>query len=544
LQLNYFKGMRIILYCLLLCQSAAVFAQRDKEIKANLVKHIYFLADDKLEGRRTGTDGAEKALTYINSEFSKIGLQCMNESCTQAFTINDGLVPAKQSICLINGDDLKMDVQWRPLPFSGNNEANFIGLPDNTGKVTFVNVDNINFKANPHAEVEDVLRDTAEKLQNQNIKAVIFYQGNSEAEKFSFNAKSKLKQLNIPVVFVAHKAAQNYIINNTNTIELKIQVEWQNKNRNTSNAIGYINNKANSTVILGAHYDHLGYGEDNNSMYRGKEKLIHNGADDNASGTAALIELARILKKNGSKKFNYVFIAFSGEELGLFGSKFYVENPLWPLTNVNYMINMDMVGRLNDSTQTLTVGGYGTSPTWGNIITKNMAGLNIKIDSSGTGPSDHASFYRKDIPVLFFFTGLHTDYHKPEDDADKINFDGEVKIIRLIAEVIKATAKYDKLSFTKTREQSMGSSTRFSVSLGIMPDYTFSGTGVKADGVSDNKPAKAAGIQAGDIITKIGDYTITDMDNYMKTLGKFKKGDAVEIEFLRKGKTEKVNIVF
>jgi Zn-dependent M28 family amino/carboxypeptidase len=167
-------------------------------------------------------------------------------------------------------------------------------------------------------------------------------------------------------------------------------------------------------------------------MLRTGEKSIHNGADDNASGTAALIELAKLLKKSKLKKHNYLFLAFSGEELGLFGSKYYVEHPTVSLTTMDYMINMDMVGRMNDSTKTITVGGFGTSPTWSTIIISDpKAPFQIKIDSSGTGPSDHTSFYRKDIPVLFFFTGLHSDYHKPSDDANKINYLGELYIVKI-----------------------------------------------------------------------------------------------------------------
>jgi Zn-dependent M28 family amino/carboxypeptidase len=203
--------------------------------------------------------------------------------------------------------------------------------------------------------------------------------------------------------------------------------------------IGYIDKGASTTVILGAHFDHLGYGEDGNSMLRTKEHLIHNGADDNASGTAALIELGRLLKNSKLDRNNYLFIAFSGEELGLFGSKYFVENPTVSLNNINYMINMDMVGRLNDSTRVLTIGGYGTSPEWSSLInTKNKKpSFVIKVDSSGTGPSDHTSFYRKDIPVLFFFTGLHADYHKPTDDFDKINYKGELEVVNYIYSIIE-----------------------------------------------------------------------------------------------------------
>src|SRR5690606_10352109 len=198
---------------------------------------------------------------------------------------------------------------------------------------------------------------------------------------------------------------------------IKFTTALSEKKRTGYNVLGYIDNDAATTIILGAHFDHLGYGEDGNSRHTAHELSIHNGADDNASGTAALIELAKKLKQSKAKNNNYLFIAFSGEELGLYGSKYFTENPTIDLKTTNYMINMDMVGRLSDSTKSVTIGGYGTSPAWSSVISAVPgSSIAVKIDSSGTGPSDHTSFYRKDIPVLFYFTGLHTDYHKPSDD--------------------------------------------------------------------------------------------------------------------------------
>lgn len=282
-------------------------------------------------------------------------------------------------------------------------------------------------------------------------------------------------------------------------------------------------------------------------MLRTGEKLIHNGADDNASGTAALIELGKLLKVSKNKSNNYLLIAFSGEELGLNGSKYFTEHPTVDLQQVSYMINMDMVGRLNDSSKTVTVGGYGTSPFWGEALgkmTTKKQPLTLKFDSSGTGPSDHTSFYRKDIPVLFFFTGLHNDYHRPSDDADKINYTGEWQIIKLIEEIIQAAGPKGKLAFTKTREVQTSTSTRFSVTMGIMPDYTFSGSGVRVDGVSDNRPAKKAGIKTGDVIVQLGDFSTTSMEGYMQALSKFKKGDKAKVKYKRGEETLETEVEF
>ena len=202
-----------------------------------------------------------------------------------------------------------------------------------------------------------------------------------------------------------------------------------------------------------------------------------------------------------------MFIAFSGEELGLFGSKYYTEHPTIDLAKVNYMINMDMVGRLNDSSKTVTIGGYGTSPEWGNLFTTISSDQNFinRYDSSGTGPSDHTSFYLKDIPVLFFFTGVHSDYHRPTDDADKINYTGEYRIVKYIYKVIEAANNKGRLAFSKTRETPAGDRIKLNVTMGIMPDYAFSGTGVRADGISDGRPAQKAGIKPGDIILQLGE---------------------------------------
>jgi C-terminal processing protease CtpA/Prc len=207
------------------------------------------------------------------------------------------------------------------------------------------------------------------------------------------------------------------------------------------------------------------------------------------------------------------------------------------------MINMDMVGRLNDSTHGFTIGGYGTSPVWGTQLTATDKYFKINFDSSGTGPSDHTSFYRKDIPVLFFFTGAHSDYHKPSDDAAKINYTGELMLIKYIYSVIEKTNDKGKLAFTKTREAQQMGKRSFSVSMGIMPDYTFSGTGVRADGISEGKPAQKAGLKTGDIIIQIGDYKIPDVQGYMQTLGKFKKGDATKVT-VKRGADELVFDIF
>ena len=249
-----------------------------------------------------------------------------------------------------------------------------------------------------------------------------------------------------------------------------------------------------------------------------------------------MIELARLLKASKQKNSNYLFIAFSGEELGLFGSKYFTENPTIPLADVNYMINMDMVGRLNKDTRMLTIGGYGTSPVWGSVINVQDKKLPfiIHTDSSGTGPSDHTSFYLKNIPVLFFFTGGHGEYHRPGDDADLLNYEGLLRIVYYINDLITAVNKRnEKLAFTKTKEEAQRSTSSFKVSLGIMPDYTFSGGGIRVDAVTAGRPAEKAGVKAGDIIVQVGTHPTLTMEQYMQVLNKFNKGDKTTIRYKR-----------
>jgi len=244
------------------------------------------------------------------------------------------------------------------------------------------------------------------------------------------------------------------------------------------------------------------------------------------------------------KNNNYVFVAFSGEELGLYGSKYFTDHPSVSLTPVNYMINMDMVGRLNDSTRGLSIGGFGTSPAWNRFIKTDDKYFKIKLDSSGTGPSDHTSFYIKDIPVLFFFTGTHMDYHKPGDDPDKINYAGEAKVIRYIYNVVKNADNSGKLAFSKTKEAPAMAKSSFKVTLGLMLDYTYSGHGVHVDAVSANRPAEKAGIKAGDVLIQLGEHKFSDVQEYMGALNRFNKGDATKVKLLR-GKDEIIlDIVF
>ena len=298
-----------------------------------------------------------------------------------------------------------------------------------------------------------------------------------------------------------------------------------------NNVIGYLDNKAENTVIIGAHYDHLGYGGEG-SLFRDTIKAVHNGADDNASGVALLLNLAKKLKGKNTNN-NYLFMAFSGEEMGLLGSNYFVKNPTIDTKKVSYMINMDMVGRMKKDSS-LAVYGTGTSPIFKQVLKAHNNDFKLIQNESGVGPSDHSSFYLADIPVLHFFTGQHSDYHRPSDDIETLNYEGMAKISNYIFDIISDLDDNGKLVFRKTKNES-DKTPRFRVGLGVVPDYLFDGKGMRIDGVSDDKPAQKAGLKKGDIVIQLGDSIVTDMMSYMRALSTFKKGDKTKV-VVKRGK--------
>ncbi len=298
------------------------------------------------------------------------------------------------------------------------------------------------------------------------------------------------------------------------------------------NVGAFLDKGAAYTIIIGAHYDHLGYGAEG-SLYTGPP-AIHNGADDNASGVAAMLGLAQYFKDK-SLKTNILFLAFSGEEKGLWGSNFFVDNSPLQLEDISYMINMDMVGRLNEDTRKIAIYGNGTSPIWDEILPAiRKPDFSIKYDRSGVGPSDHTSFYLEDIPVLHFFTGQHEDYHRPTDDYHKLNYPGIWDVINFISQVILKADSSEKIVFTKTKDASQDVPD-FKVTLGVIPDYLFDGKGMRIDGVREDRPAYNAGILKGDVVVKMGDLKVVDMMTYMKALGAFNPGETVPVTVVREG---------
>ena len=327
------------------------------------------------------------------------------------------------------------------------------------------------------------------------------------------------------------------------------EVEFTTNADNTitgNNIIGFIDNNAKTTILIGAHYDHLGFGGEG-SLYREKDKAVHNGADDNASGVAVLLNLASRLKiKNDQAevkdKNNYLFMSFSGEEMGLLGSNYFSKNPTIGAESINYMINMDMVGRMN-ADSTLAVYGTGTSPIFKQTLKSNNDKFKLVENESGVGPSDHTSFYLIDIPVLHFFTGQHEDYHKPGDDSEKLNYEGMDLISDYIYSIINDLDDNGELAFRKTKNESE-ETPRFKVGLGVVPDYLYDGKGMRIDGTREDTPAYAAGLQKGDVVLKLGDSTITDMMSYMRALSVFDNGDEADITVKRGEKMIETKVKF
>lgn len=397
---------------------------------------------------------------------------------------------------------------------------------------------------------EWVKQDPAEIVQDENLRDYLYYlssdklsgrlTGTDGARMASNFIEGKLKDFGLqPYNDGEYFQSFDYDVrinphNNDKTVHIRGR-----------NVIGVLDNNAERTIVIGAHYDHLGRNQHHNSTKMNSQGMIHNGANDNASGVTALMELARMFSENAEvENVNYIFAFFAGEEDGLIGSKYMAESLEKKYPNVIAMINMDMIGRFNEHKE-IIVGGIGTSPVFGNIIhTYEPAGFAISLDSSGTGPSDHTSFYLEDIPVLFFFTGTNEDYHKPSDDADKISFYGLRAVTYYVFHVANQLASIEEIPFTKTKMKSQRKAADYKVTMGILPNYSGNGKGLRVDGIVQGRPADNAGIKQGDVITKIGDCRVKEIYSYMECLSELGSGDTREVTILRDGKELIVNVTF
>lgn len=512
---------------------------------ASLKNHVQYLADDQLEGRLTGSKGEELAMQYLISQYQQMGIEAKGTNgYVQEFEIKEGKQIDAATRLVVEDQTLAVRSDYFPLPYSANKSAQ--GKPamvlTEKGQPWFFDLQDVleDNQNNPHFDIENTIKQQVVHAVSKGATALFVYNSSKLVDNIQFNKNDTSGVLSIPVIYITKEGIKKYFTDESASYSIRVNVSLSEKKRKARNVIAFLNNNAANTVVIGAHYDHLGYGEDKGAL--DTFHAIHNGADDNASGTAALLELARMLKTKAPTNNNYLFIHFSGEELGLLGSKYWLEHPTVKITP-NYMINMDMVGRY-DTSHKLTVGGYGTSPVWGEVWKGLNSNLIVKFDSTGSGPSDHASFYRANIPVQFFFTGSHPDYHKISDDADKINYDAQKDIVKLIYELITRVDSKGKLVFNKTTEPQTGQTRRFSVSLGVIPDYGYSGTGMRIDGVSPGKLAEKLGLQAGDILLQLGEFKFVDVTSYMQALGKFNPGAKAKLRIKRGAEEKEYDVQF
>ncbi|MDX2248869.1 MAG: M28 family peptidase [Bacteroidia bacterium] len=532
----------------------------DPKAAKRMQKDVYFFADDKLEGRDMNSAGEKMAAAYLEKKFKKLGLKGIGEKGSYRVEFETSEVVRGNENLLSSGNkSFELGKDFFPLEISSNGKLenlatvmagfgivapelkydDYMNTESVSGKIVIINYSSPD-GVHPHSQYAKYhdLQTRVETALQKGAAGVIVYNPDKNLRDPSQSFKN-LRPTGIPVIFITE---ENHEWLTGKPVISKMAVELQKKVSKVPNVVGFWDNGAEKTVVIGAHYDHLGYGEEG-SLHAG-EKAIHNGADDNASGTAGVVELAHYLRHSDLINNNYLFIAFTGEEKGLLGSKAFVENSPLALDKVNYMINMDMIGRMNEN-KAIVINGVGTSPAWKPAL-ESLSCYDLKITTteSGVGPSDHTSFYLKDIPVLHFFSGTHKDYHKPSDDADKVNYAGMTEIIAYIESLIGELDSEGELEFSKTKEENNQNAPRFTVTMGIMPDYTYDGEGMKIDGVSEGKPAQKAGIQAGDIVLKLGDYPIRDMQSYMQALSLLKRGDKTKVLFLREGKELERDIEF
>jgi aminopeptidase YwaD len=549
-----FVASGLMMFFTLLLSGQDCYPVDDEQLK-RIKTDVEFLADDRLEGRAPGTKGIDIARDYIAKRFLKVGVIPMGESSTyyQQFTVPEPVAVDKKGTYVIFTDTLFVSkINYAVLQSengSVSGKAVWVGygisapelayndykkIKSLEGKIAVMDVSSPD-GIHPHskyAKYHDLGNRIALAKGKGAVGVVLVNLGDMANDPKS--RYRTIRSSGIPVFFVGDDNTAQKI---KKAKKITISVSQEEVEADAYNVVGYIDNGQPTTVIIGAHYDHLGWGGEGSrapGVY-----AIHNGADDNASGTAALIALAEYLgKKEDLTGHNYLFLAFSAEERGLLGSKYFVANPTFNIDQTAYMINMDMVGRLRDGA--LQIGGTGTAAQWNKVIENTQCEeLSFKLDPSGIGPSDHSSFYTNGIPVLHFFTGSHDDYHKPEDDADKINYMGIGSIVSLIKTIMREVDGLQRLDYQETKDNNARKAPRFSVTLGILPDYLYEDGGVKVDGVTEGKAAAAAGLQKGDIIMELGDFTIADIYAYMDALAAFKKGDEVKIVYLREG--EKMN---
>ena len=583
-------GLTAILF---LIYAATVFSQKidSPEItSAEIKEHISFLASDELKGRDSGTEEILEAAEYIADEFAEYGLKpSFDGSYLQEFPFIKTIeLTDNNSLTFFQNENEIEPVLWEDyitVPFSGNAnvKANLvfagfgISAPDlkyddyegldvkNKIVIVFRNTPEPNV---PHSEFDahSPLRKKSAVARDKGASGIIFinpYDSSKTTDdlvEFNFDrggSVTGLAVVNIKRSFIENlfqaegkNLSDTYynILSNKKSLSFELQnssgmisTEVDEVEATSWNVGGYLEGNdptlKNEWIIIGAHFDHLGMGGEG-SLYRGNEPQIHNGADDNASGTTGVLELAeKFASVKNQLKRNIVFFTFSGEELGLLGSDYLVNHLPFPAEDAITMINMDMIGRLKDSS--LIVYGTGTSSSWKDILNKyNDYGFKLTFNDEGFGPSDHSSFYGKKIPVLFFFTGTHEDYHKPSDDTEKINFDGEKNILDYVYEIaMDIDNSPERPDYLLVEKKQTGEMFTRKVYVGTVPDFASNVDGYKISGVSEGSPAQQAGLQGGDIIISFGGKKISNIYDFTYALGDFVPGDVVDV-IVKRGEEE------
>jgi hypothetical protein len=494
------KRFSTLVAALTLATFAVVAQQSDREPSpSKLQQHVSYLASDALDGRRTGTPGANDAARYVAGEFSRAGLKpaagkverkprAIIASYLQTFPYVGRVELGKNNVLSTrSGETFRAGEDWMPLGISANQTLDLTGVVQAGYGITANELNYNDYKEkysktqvavvrsgtpdgdNPHGRFTTAgqVRFKIAAAQSAGVGALLIV---SSEDDFKNEPLTRLRYDNaglagIPVAVISKQTAAKL----ANARELTLATDVVRAEVPAYNVVGVLEGSdpvlKNEHIVIGAHYDHLGRGGEGSLAARSGE--IHHGADDNASGTAGLIELARIFGAQRPKlKRTLVFIAFGGEEEGLLGSNYYVNHPLTPLDKTIAMINMDMIGRMND--RKLMIGGVGTATEWRQVI--GQTDFTLALSEDGFGPSDHSSFYMKQIPVLFFFTGTHTDYHKPSDTFEKINYNDEARILSLVARIIRDVDAADKRLTYATAKSEPPRTGGFRVYLGTIPN--------------------------------------------------------------------------
>jgi Zn-dependent M28 family amino/carboxypeptidase len=561
------------------------------EITVNeLKKHVSYLASDALKGRRTGQEGDSLAAEYICNELTGIGLVPQYDQGFQRFRVTDKIINGPGNVMNANGNSLMPEVDFVPFAFSQN--SSFSGYVVFAGYGFQINEDSLKWddyaglevkgkvvmilRADPEIEKNmspfmKYSRDRDKVLQAKDLgaAAVLLVSGKvfDPEDKFEPLAKGE-QSVGIPTFRITRALANKLLgLQSKNIEDLE---KLLNENRKpasfptssqvsghpdviqttvpTRNVIMVLpgNDKVlkDQYVVLGAHFDHLGMGGPGSGSRVPDTVAVHYGADDNASGVGMMIELAEKLAADKQKhKRSIVFMAFTGEELGLLGSKWLVEHPEIDLNKVNAMVNLDMVGRMNENSA-VQIGGVGTAEPFRKMIFSSCDTTKLKLllSEEGYGPSDHASFYGKNVPVLFVSTGAHLDYHTPADSEEKINYEGMLKISDLSYKLVSDLADMDsKLVFKEAGPKMVAGrgTRRKGITLGIMPDFAGNvKNGLRADLITPGRPAAIGGMKKGDIITSINGKPVNNIQDYMFRLNQLKPGETIHVEVLREGKPE------